>query len=243
MRRSARRHISPALVISLIALVLAAGGTSFAAAPVAFVAKALGLSSKQKKQVTSIADSQIASKGPKLSVLYAASAGTATTATNATNATNATSATNATTATNATNAAELGGAAASAYQQYTATLPSGVTETGDWGGGYTAATTNDGYRVVVSFRTPLAAGLTNVVYVSGASATHCSGVGHADPGYLCVYQGYVVNANTPTSSNIFNPETASGTSSTSGAYGFSILLSAAGSGLTTVSGTYAVTAP
>ena len=237
MRRSARWRISPALVISMIALVLAAGGTSFAAAPVAFVAKVLGLNSKEKKQVTSIADNQIASKGPKLSVLFATSAGTATTATNATNATNAT------TATNATNAAELGGAAASAFQQYAATLPSGVTETGDWGGGYTAALTNDGYRVVASFRTPLAAGLTNVVYVPGASATHCSGVGHADPGYLCVYQGYIANANTPASNNIFNPETASGTSSTSGAYGFSILLSAAGAGLTTVSGTYAVTAP
>jgi hypothetical protein len=122
-------------------------------------------------------------------------------------------------------------------------LPSGKTETGDWGVGFTAASSGDAYRATASFPIPLAAGTDNAhtIFVSGTSAPHCSGVGNAEPGYLCVYQGYTENANTPTSGNIFNPET--GASLTSSAHGFSILLSAAAAGLTTVDGSYAVTAP
>jgi cytochrome c oxidase assembly protein Cox11 len=56
MRKSDKRRVSPALAISIVALVLAAGGTSYANAPVAFVAKALGLNGTQKKQVKAIAD-------------------------------------------------------------------------------------------------------------------------------------------------------------------------------------------
>src|SRR5271166_5014497 len=47
MTKSSRGRVSPALVISIIALVLAAGGTSFASAPVSFVAKTLGLNGVQ----------------------------------------------------------------------------------------------------------------------------------------------------------------------------------------------------
>jgi hypothetical protein len=118
MRRLRGARVSPSLVISIAALVLAAGGTSFAQAPIALVAKAVGLTRAQKKQVKTIADREINTRSPKLSVLFAklagdaataASAATATkaaTATNAVNATHATTATHATSATNATKATD-----------------------------------------------------------------------------------------------------------------------------------------
>lgn len=68
MGRASRRRISPALLVSIAALVLAGGGTAFGRDAVAFIAKAAGLSSKQKKQVTSIADGEIAAKASGLSV-------------------------------------------------------------------------------------------------------------------------------------------------------------------------------
>jgi hypothetical protein len=110
---------SHALVIAVLALVVACGGTAAASGPVAFIGKTLGLNGKQRRQVTSIADAQITAKAPTLSVLNATSATNATNATNAfnaANATNATNAANATNALNATNASDLGGRPASAYE-------------------------------------------------------------------------------------------------------------------------------
>ncbi|MGD0198536.1 MAG: hypothetical protein ABSC56_11620 [Solirubrobacteraceae bacterium] len=83
MQRFHGRCPSPALVVATVALVVAGSGTALARGPVAFISKELGLNSKQKKQVTSIADSQIEKQAPTLTVL------------NATNAINATSATTA----------------------------------------------------------------------------------------------------------------------------------------------------
>jgi hypothetical protein len=110
MRKSMRGSVSPALVISIIALVLAAGGTSLASAPVAFIAKAVGLNGKQKKQAKSIADKEIKGKASKLSVLFAQSAGSAASAASAATAGSATSAVSALNATNATNATNAGNA-------------------------------------------------------------------------------------------------------------------------------------
>jgi hypothetical protein len=90
MQRIQVRRPSPAVAISLAALVVASSGTAFASGPIASIAKALGLSGKQKNQVTSIVDKQIAAKAPGLNVLSAATATNASTATNATNAGNAT---------------------------------------------------------------------------------------------------------------------------------------------------------
>jgi len=105
---------SPATVISVVALVLAAGGTGFAADHVAFTGKA------KKRPSDAKTDRALIQKlAPTLSVKSAGSAKTAdsavhassadvaasaVTAANATNATNATNAANATSATNATNA-------------------------------------------------------------------------------------------------------------------------------------------
>lgn len=110
---------SPAFVVSVVALMVALGGTSIASVPIAFIAKTIGLNKTQKKQVTSIADSQISKKAGKLKVSYAGTAGTAgsaTVATSATNAVNATTATSATVAGTAVNSEELGGSAASAFE-------------------------------------------------------------------------------------------------------------------------------
>ena len=89
MRTRLNRRPTPALVIAIVALVLAVGGTSFAAAPVTFIAKAVGLNTRQKKRVTAIADAQIAAKASTLSVLNATNATNATNAVNAANALNA----------------------------------------------------------------------------------------------------------------------------------------------------------
>jgi hypothetical protein len=88
------RAPSPALVISLVALFLALGGTSYAAGKV--------ITSKHKDAK---ADTKLVKKlAPTLSVKHATTADSATTAGSATTATSATSATSATNATHATSA-------------------------------------------------------------------------------------------------------------------------------------------
>ncbi len=184
-----RMRPSPALVISLVALFVALGGTSYAAI------NALPKNSVGTKQLKN----------------------------------------------GAVTAAKLNATALAHYLKYGRTLPSGMTEVGDWGFGTSANTSS---QPVASFAVPLAHGLdaSHRIYVSGASATYCPGVGHAAAGYLCVYAGAQSNAATPDSGNIFNPETGDGPGGT-GAYGFSILIGPAISGAWYMMGTYAVTAP
>jgi hypothetical protein len=62
MQRFHRRRPSPALVVATVALVVASSGTAFASGSVAFIAKVVGLNSKQTRQVKSIADTQITDK-------------------------------------------------------------------------------------------------------------------------------------------------------------------------------------
>src|SRR6201999_2907477 len=99
MRKTLRRKPSPALVISIIALVLAASGSAMAASKLVkgdSLIKQNSLSGNRLKN-HSLTGTQInLSKLGK--VPQAAKADTATDATNATNATNAVNATNATTA-------------------------------------------------------------------------------------------------------------------------------------------------
>ena len=88
------RAPSPAFVISLIALFLALGGTSYAATKVTFT-----------KHKDAKADTTLVKRlAPSLSVKHAKAADNATNAVNATNTVNATHATSADSATNATNA-------------------------------------------------------------------------------------------------------------------------------------------
>ena len=88
------RAPSPAFVISLIALFLALGGTSYAATKVILT-----------KHKDAKADTTLVKRlAPSLSVKHAKTADNATSAVNATNAVNATHATSADSAANATNA-------------------------------------------------------------------------------------------------------------------------------------------
>ena len=83
------------------------------------------------------------------------------------------------------------------------------------------------------------------IYVAGASAPHCPGRGQAEQGFLCVYQGFAEDAEPPaTNLDIFDPETR-GRHRRSGAArnGFAIFLESKRAGLTTITGSYAVTAP
>jgi hypothetical protein len=152
-------HPSPALVISLIALFVALGGTSYAA-------------------ITTLPRNSVGT--PQLK-------------------------------NGAVTGAKLNSSALSHYLKYGGTLPSGMTESGDWGFGTDSAggigAASEMWQTT-SFPIPLASALdsNHTIYVTGASATHCSGAGHADAGYLCVYQNSTEGANTPNNSSIFNPE-------------------------------------
>lgn len=137
------------------------------------------------------------------------------------------------------------GAVTAAKLRYGGTLPSGRTETGVWGtGGYVGADFGGGYAYpVASFATPLAhaINLSHTIVVSGTSAPHCSGVGHADRRYLCLYVGDISNAPTPTSADTFDPATQN---YGAGVNGFGIeLVATAVTNQWVVTGSYAVTAP
>ena len=66
---------------------------------------------------------------------------------------------------------------------------------------------------------------SHVVYSSG-SAPHCSGIGHADPGYLCVYQESIDLFSAPSSGDIVNVAGSPG----SDAQGFWLKATASGTG-------------
>jgi hypothetical protein len=141
--------------------------------------------------------------------------------------------------TNSVGTAQLkNGAVTAAKLAYGQTLRSGNTETGDWGfGGSEGADGGGGSgHPVISFAVPLAYHLrqSHFIYSIGASATHCPGVGHAAPGYFCVYQGSTVNAQSMETVDPIN--TGTGTS------GGSIYVNAVAPGGWWIFGTYAVTA-
>jgi hypothetical protein len=158
-------------------------------------------------------------------------------ATGATGGTGATGVAGATGGTGATGATGNQGS-------YPTVLASGAMETGDWGGGFTAGGGGASYRLVSSLPIPLPGALdeSHVIYVSATSATHCPGTGQSEAGYLCVYQRLIENAETPKSSDIFNADEG-GKLAGVGVHGFEITLKSKEAGLTTVSGTFAVTAP
>jgi hypothetical protein len=166
---------------------------------------------------------------------HAASADIAITASNATNASHAVTADRAITADNAT---QLGGMPAGSYMIYSATLPPLATETGAWGGGFTATAAGQSASAVTSFAVPLPTSLdsVHVEYVHGPSTASCSGVGHADPGYLCLYTLSALNGASPSFDDL------SGSSGAS-RNGFVVVVTSTLSGFTALTGTYAVTAP
>jgi hypothetical protein len=120
------------------------------------------------------------------------------------------------------------------------TLPSGASESGDFGL-YTANTS--GFLVTAdSFPIPLAATIpaSNVVYDESntVGVTHCSGPGHADPGFLCLYKDFSTGVKDPPTIRNFEHGDVEG----AGNYGFFIEWDATGSP-TAGLGTWTVTAP
>jgi hypothetical protein len=125
-----------------------------------------------------------------------------------------------------------------------APLGSGQTVSGAWGTSITAAGASEVFRTSALFPVPLAAALDgpHVRYISGASGTHCPGVGQADPGYLCLYQGFVQNVLVPGDTDIFDPIDSPYIYGAS-RFGFSIFLRSNAAGAAGVHGAYSVTAP
>ena len=204
-----RMRPSPALVISLIALFVALGGTTYAA--ISLPRNSVGTTQLKNGAVTAAKLRSSVLRGYlKSSVLKS----------------------------------YVKSSVLKGYVKYGSTLPSGVTETGDWAYGNYAGSGNGGSRgyQYSSFPVPLAKGLNAVhtIYVSDSSATHCPGVGHADPGYLCVYETDNENANTPSNANILDPE-ADG-SAGAGRHGWAIYVTASGPNTWFIGGSYAVTA-
>jgi Collagen triple helix repeat (20 copies) len=234
LHRIFSRRPSPAVVISLIALFVALGGTSFAA--VTLVAKnsvgspqvvngslqTVDLSKKAKKALKG----NRGAKGP------AGAAGPA----------------------GPTGAAGAAGAAGAKGDKgdkgdsgapgqdltYATTLKPGQTLTGLWAAGYGG--TSPASIAYGEFRPNLAAKIpnANVHYVTGASAANCPGHGQAAAGHLCIYQ-YWTNDMTFSQVNTADKADAS-YGSGAGREGFVLYMS--GSSTTANAfGSWAVTAP
>jgi hypothetical protein len=126
------------------------------------------------------------------------------------------------------------------------TLPSGQSESGDYGIG--APVPGKGsLSQAVSFPVPLAARIpaSNIVFVleTETSLSHCSGVGHADPGFLCVYEQESVDIG-GSGAAFGEYENHPGPHDGSGNYGFLITVPVTGAGENASEyGTYTVTAP
>lgn len=178
----ARRHH-----LALLALFLALGGTSFAAAN-ALAPNSVGTKQLRKNAVTSskirknaINGTKVASNSLTGADILESRLGKVPSAGKADSATSATS------ATHASNADQMGGVSAAGYAR--STLPSGQTESGD----YAVAGSVSGDHMVegVQFAIPLAAPLdsSHVEFRPfGTTSANCPGVGQATAGYLCVYE-------------------------------------------------------
>jgi hypothetical protein len=120
------------------------------------------------------------------------------------------------------------------------TLPSGASESGDFG--IDTANTGSFLVTAASFPIPLAAAIPvgNTVYVESTTAgvPHCSGPGHADAGFLCVYKEFSTGVTNPARIKDFEHGDIEG----AGTFGFSLEW-AATSSPTAGFGTWTVTAP
>src|SRR5271165_2695343 len=118
------------------------------------------------------------------------------------------------------------------------TLPSGQSESGDYGI-YTPNSTTTGFlNISVTFPIPLAAGTSNIVYTT-TTASHCSGPGHAERGYLCIYSGNSGRVTAPPEVGHFEEGPHLGIS---GRFGFDLEWKVTGAEAFDL-GTYTVTAP
>lgn len=120
-----------------------------------------------------------------------------------------------------------------------ATLPSGRSESGQIGAVGNNAVSGQNIESTVTFPVPLAEALpeSHVIF-TGESATHCSGQGHADAGYLCIYvnwSGKVEPSNVLTFEHVFEHG--------AGRTGFGAFWRVTENGEAWAEGTWTVTAP
>ena len=124
------------------------------------------------------------------------------------------------------------------------TLPSGKTESGQYSMGAHPTKAGEEEITGVSFAVPLQEGVpeSHVIYTNVSSpVTHCSGPGHADPGFACLYS-FVSSlhlAEPPLTFGVEAPEVSFGT----GRIGFQMSWKVTGVGFVFDEGTYTVTAP
>lgn len=121
-------------------------------------------------------------------------------------------------------------------------LPSGQSESGDYGIRAATTATSSFMDISVTYPVRLAQPIANshVIYTQISSpVTHCSGPGHADPGYLCVYSANSTGVSAPPTFDDFEE---SSIPSGAGRYGFDMEWSVTGSAPFDL-GTYTVTAP
>ena len=120
-------------------------------------------------------------------------------------------------------------------------LPSGQSVSGDYGI-YTPNSKTTGFlNTSVTFPIALSAPIpqSNAIYtLTSVPVTHCSGPGHADPGFLCIYSGNRGRVSTPPL--VLNFE--GGPDEGAGRFGFDLQWSITGEEAFDV-GTYTVTAP
>jgi hypothetical protein len=200
---------SPALIVSIVALLVALSGTSYAAFALPMNSVGIkqlktGAVSGPKIQANAITGSKVADHSLTGADIRLPTLGPVPTATNSEHAVRA------------TNSDRLGGASPAAFQR--SVLQSGHTEAGV----YDDEGTGPGdMGTAVTYPIPLPAAL-DIAHVvmneDGSTSTYCPGTGQAARGYLCVYESSHGNANF----GFIDDPSVSGGKSGSSAIGFSM---------------------
>jgi hypothetical protein len=123
------------------------------------------------------------------------------------------------------------------------TLPSGQSESGEYGAGDPGGTNGETLEESVSFPVPLEEGVpaSHVAFTKvDVTVEHCSGPGHADQGFVCIYSNAETGIN-PKTEIIFNPEVLPTIKGATGRFGFMLAWNVSGPDARAF-GTYTVTA-
>jgi hypothetical protein len=232
--RTRLRAPSPALVISLVALFVALGGTGYAA--LRLPRNSVGTVQLQNNSVIAPKIRNGTIVGSKI-MNGAVTAGKINpkglTVPNATHATIAVSAQIAATATTAATAATATTAGTATTASSPGTLASGKTETGVYDVDFVAQTGDLSGNAAISFPFPLAVAPTVAWVTPGSPASQCPGSAttpQAAPGYLCIYVSSDENVNTYSAAPSFT-------------YAATPQITAKAAGRTDSVGTWALTAP
>ena len=109
-----------------------------------------------------------------------------------------------------------------AGQSALAPLPSGQTESGEYGFGLTGGISGEFVSNAVSFPIPLLEGApaSHVIFTTESiPVAHCAGPGHAEAGYICIYSFNAIGVTFPPSAT-FGVENASEVNVGTGRFGF-----------------------